>query len=153
MIDGLALGETLPGPLIMGVAFVGFIGAYVSQVFGPGQVLLARAVAAALVTWFTFLSSFLFILAGGPLVEATHHEIRFTAPLISITAAVVGVILKLALFFGYYVLWPNGFGSTFDGPSAVIAIAAAITLLHLKRSVIQVLMACAIPGVAVHLLR
>lgn len=152
MIDGLALGETTPGPLIMVVAFVGFIGAYVSQVFGPDQAFLAGAVAAALVTWFTFLPSFLFILAGGPLVEATHHEIRFTAPLTSITAAVVGVILNLAIFFGYHVLWPNGFGGTLDWPSAVIAMAAAIALFHFKRSVIQVLMACALLGVAVHLL-
>ncbi|WP_241152105.1 chromate transporter, partial [Pseudomonas viridiflava] len=73
MIDGLALGETTPGPLIMVVAFVGFVGAYVMQVFGPDQVFLAGAVAAALVTWFTFLPSFLFILAGGPLVESTAY--------------------------------------------------------------------------------
>ncbi|MGA4815842.1 chromate transporter [Pseudomonas aeruginosa] len=76
MIDGLALGETTPGPLIMVVAFVGFVGAYVHQVFGPEQAFLAGAVAASLVTWFTFLPSFLFILAGGPLVESTHNELE-----------------------------------------------------------------------------
>ncbi|MEN9885858.1 MAG: hypothetical protein RL758_436, partial [Pseudomonadota bacterium] len=106
MIDGLALGETTPGPLIMVVAFVGFVGAYVKAVFGPDMLFLAGATAAALVTWFTFLPSFIFILAGGPLVERTHDEIRLTAPLTAITAAVVGVILNLALFFGYHVLWP-----------------------------------------------
>ena len=149
MIDGLALGEARPGPLIMVVAFVGFVGAYVQQVFGPDQVFLAGAVAASLVTWFTFLFSFLFILAGGPLVESTHGDLKFTAPLTAITAAVVGVILNLALFFGYHVLWPEGFAGTFDGISALIAVAgAAIALIRFKRGVIQVLMACALvwPG-------
>ncbi|MBI6704433.1 chromate efflux transporter [Pseudomonas viridiflava] len=153
MIDGLALGETTPGPLIMVVAFVGFVGAYVMQVFGPDQVFLAGAVAAALVNWFTFLPSFLFILAGGPLVESTHNELRLTAPLTAITAAVVGVILNLACFFSYHVLWPQGFEGRIDWPSALIAAAAAIALFRFKRGVIQVLITCALTGVAVHLLR
>ncbi|HLD67281.1 MAG TPA: chromate efflux transporter [Pseudomonas sp.] len=151
MIDGLALGETTPGPLIMVVAFVAFVGAYVQQVFGPEQVFLAGAVAASLVTWFTFLPSFLFILAGGPLVESTHNELKFTAPLTGITAAVVGVILNLALFFGYHVLWPQGFAGTFDWPSALIALAAALALLRFKRGVIEVLSASAVVGLVVHL--
>ncbi|WP_286179032.1 MULTISPECIES: chromate efflux transporter [unclassified Erwinia] len=153
MIDGLALGETTPGPLIMVVAFVGFIGAYVHQVFGPDHVFLAGALAATLVTWFTFLPSFLFIFAGGPLVESTHNELRLTAPLTAITAAVVGVILNLACFFGYHVLWPNGFGDPLDWPSALIAIAAAIALFRFKRGVIEVLMGCGLIGLTVHLLR
>lgn len=153
MIDGLALGETTPGPLIMVVAFVGFVGAYVQQVFGPDHVFLAGALAATLVTWFTFLPSFLFILAGGPLVESTHNELRLTAPLTAITAAVVGVILNLACFFGYHVLWPNGFSGQLDWPSALIAIAAAIALFRFKRGVIEVLMGCGLIGLAVHLLR
>jgi chromate transporter len=105
------------------------------------------------VTWFTFLPSFLFILSGGPLVESTHNELKFTAPLTAITAAVVGVILNLACFFGYHVLWPTGFSGSLDWPSALIAIAAAIALFRYKRGVIQVLMACALVGLAVHLLR
>ncbi|AIL63585.1 chromate transporter [Pseudomonas alkylphenolica] len=153
MIDGLALGETTPGPLIMVVAFVGFVGAYVQQVFGPEQTFLAGAVAASLVTWFTFLPSFLFILVGGPLVESTHNELKYTAPLIGITAAVVGVILNLAMFFGYHVLWPNGFGAGLDWPSLVIAIAAAIALFHFKRGVIQVLLSCGIVGLLVYVVR
>ncbi|MBD9562716.1 chromate efflux transporter [Pseudomonas sp. PDM09] len=153
MIDGLALGETTPGPLIMVVAFVGFVGAYVQQVFGPDHVFLAGALAATLVTWFTFLPSFLFILAGGPLVESTHNELRLTAPLTAITAAVVGVILNLACFFGYHVLWPNGFSGQLDWPSALIAIAAAIALFRFKRGVIEVLMGCGLIGLVVHLLR
>jgi chromate transporter len=146
MIDGLALGETTPGPLIMVVAFAGFVGAYVQQVFGADQMFLAGAVAATLVTWFTFLPSFLFILAGGPLVESTHGELKFTAPMTAITAAVVGVILNLALFFSYHILWPQGFSGHFDWPSAVIALAAAIALFRFKRGVIEVLVASALVG-------
>jgi chromate transporter len=153
MIDGLALGETTPGPLIMVVAFVGFIGGYVHPMFGAQQPFVAGAVAASLVTWFTFLPSFIFILAGGPVVESTHNEMKFTAPLTGITAAVVGVILNLALFFGYHVLWPTGFNGAFDWPSAVIALSAAIALFRFRRGVIQVLFACALAGLAVHLLR
>jgi len=146
MIDGLALGETTPGPLIMVVAFVGFVGGYGQALFGPDALFLAGAVAAVLVTWFTFLPSFLFILAGGPLVEATHDDLKFTAPLTAITAAVVGVILNLALFFGYHVLWPTGFTGSFNWPSALIALAAAIALFYFKRDVIHVIAACGVVG-------
>jgi chromate transporter len=152
MIDGLALGETTPGPLIMVVAFVAFVGGYVQQVFGAEHLFLAGALAATLVTWFTFLPSFLFILAGGPLVESTHNELKFTAPLTAITAAVVGVILNLAGFFGYHVLWPNGFSGHLDWPSALIAMAAAVALFRFKRGVIEVLIGCGLIGLAVHLL-
>jgi chromate transporter len=99
-----------------------------------------------LVTWFTFLPSFIFILAGGPLVESTHGDLKFTAPLTAITAAVVGVILNLAMFFAYHVLWPKGFDGTFDWLSALIAFAAAIALLRYKRGVIEVIAACAVTG-------
>lgn len=148
MIDGLALGETTPGPLIMVVAFVGFVGAYIEGVFGPELRFAAGALAATLVTWFTFLPSFLFILIGGPLVEATHDDLKFTAPLTAITAAVVGVILNLALFFGYHTLWPEGFKGVFDWLSAVIAIGAAIALLRYKRGVIEVIAVCGALGFA-----
>jgi chromate transporter len=146
MIDGLALGETTPGPLIMVVAFVGFVGGYVKALFGPDALFLAGAMAATLVTWFTFLPSFLFILAGGPLVESTHDDLHFTAPLTAITAAVVGVILNLALFFGYHVLWPEGFDGTFDWISALIALAAAVALFRFKLNVIHVIAGCALVG-------
>ncbi|HEX5394113.1 MAG TPA: chromate efflux transporter [Rhodocyclaceae bacterium] len=154
MIDGLALGETTPGPLIMVVAFVGFVGGYMSPalhaVFGE-HLFLAGALAATLVTWFTFLPSFLFILAGGPLVESTHKNLKFTASLTAITAAVVGVILNLALFFGYHVLWPQGFAGRFDVTSAVIALLAAIALFRFKRGVMEVIGGCALVGLVVKL--
>ncbi|HLA34524.1 MAG TPA: chromate transporter, partial [Rhodocyclaceae bacterium] len=146
MIDGLALGETTPGPLIMIVAFVGFVGGYVKALFGAQSLFLAGAVAATLATWFTFLPSFIFILAGGPLVESTHNDIKFTAPLTAITAAVVGVILNLALFFGYHVLWPQGFGGGFDAMSALIALGAAVALFRYQRNVIHVIGVCALVG-------
>jgi chromate transporter len=149
MIDGLALGETTPGPLIMVVAFVAFVGGYVKALFGPDALFLAGAVAACLVTWFTFLPSFLFILAGGPVVESTHGNLKFTAPLTAITAAVVGVILNLALFFGYHVLWPEGFAGAFDAVSALIALGAAVALFRYKRNVIHVIAACAVVGLLV----
>ena len=151
MIDGLALGETTPGPLIMVVAFVGFVGGWGKALLGPDALFLAGALAAVLVTWFTFLPSFLFILAGGPLVESTHDDLKFTAPLTAITAAVVGVILNLALFFGYHVLWPQGFEGRFDVMSALIALGAAVALFKYKRNVIHVLAACAVLGLVVRL--
>ena len=157
MIDGLALGETTPGPLIMVVAFVGFVGGYLSDevrlLFGPGRLFLAGAVAATLVTWFTFLPSFLFIFAGGPLVETTHNDLKFTAPLTAITAAVVGVILSLAVFFGYHVLWPAGLHGAFDWVAAAMTVAAGVALLRFKRSVIQVIVAGALAGLLLQLTR
>ena len=150
MIDGLALGETTPGPLIMVVAFVGFVGGYqtaqMQAMFGPDGLFLAGALAACLVTWFTFLPSFIFILIGGPLVETTHDQLKFTAPLTAITAAVVGVILNLAMFFAYHVLWPQGFAGTFDFVSAGIALAAALALFRFKQSVMRVIAASALLG-------
>ena len=147
MIDGLALGETTPGPLIMVVAFVGFVGGYVKAVLGPDSLFLAGALAAMLVTWFTFLPSFIFILAGGPFVESTHNDLKFTAPLTAITAAVVGVIANLALFFGYHTLWPQGLTGSLDIPSALIAVAAAFALLKFKLNVMQVIGVCGLLGI------
>ena len=111
-----------------------------------------HAAAATVVTFFTFLPSFVFILAGGPLVEATHGKLGFTAPLSAITAAVVGVILNLALFFAYHVLWPQGFNGRFDLVSAFIALAAAVALFRFKLGVLPLLAACAAVGLVVRLL-
>jgi chromate transporter len=149
MMDGLALGETTPGPLIMVVAFVGFVGAYAQALLGPDSLFLAGALAATLVTWFTFLPSFIFILAGGPFVESTQNDLKFTAPLTAITAAVVGVILNLALFFGYHTVWPQGFGASLDITSALIALAAAIALLKYKLNVMQVIAVCGLLGMLI----
>jgi chromate transporter len=147
MMDGLALGETTPGPLIMVVAFVGFVGGWGQQVLGPDSLFLGAALAASVVTFFTFLPSFIFILAGGPLVEATHGQIALTAPLSAITAAVVGVILNLALFFGLQVFWPQGLGGGIDAKAAVIAAAAALALFRYRVGVLPLLGSCAAFGV------
>ena len=152
MIDGLALGETTPGPLIMVVAFVGFVGGWTKEIFGADALFWSGAVAASVVTLFTFLPSFLFIFLGGPAVEATRNELKFTAPLTGITAAVVGVILNLAVFFAYHVLWPQGFDGVFDWFSALLGIAAFIALVKFKQGIMTVLLACAVLGLGYSLL-
>jgi chromate transporter len=146
MIDGLALGETTPGPLIMVVSFVGFVAGWGKALFGADHLFLAGAAAAAVVTYFTFLPSFLFILAGGPVVESTHGNLKFTAPLTGITAAVVGVILNLAVFFAYHVLWPQGFAGGFDHVSALIGLCALLALIRYKLSVIATIAATGLAG-------
>jgi chromate transporter len=138
MIDGLALGETTPGPLIMVVTFVGFVGGWANVIFGPGSKLLSGIAAALTVTWFTFLPSFLFIFAGGPLVESTRDDIKFTAPLSAISAAVVGVILNLALVFGRRVFFPFGTAS-FDFYAVTIALIAAFLLFRTSIGLLAVI--------------
>jgi chromate transporter len=156
MMDGLALGETTPGPLIMVVAFVGFLGGWSKQVLGPDALFLGAALAATVVTWFTFLPSFIFILAGGPLVESTHGKLQFTAPLTAITAAVVGVIASLALFFIVHVAYLTRacgpFGLKIDVVALALAALAGLALLRYKVGVVKVIAACALAGLAVRLL-
>ncbi|EXE63439.1 chromate transporter, chromate ion transporter family protein [Acinetobacter sp. 1542444] len=149
MIDGLALGETTPGPLIMVVAFVGFLGGVNHSLLGSEHLFFAGVLGAVIVTWFTFLFSFVFIFAGAPIIESTHNEIKFTAPLTAITAAVVGVILNLALFFSYHVLWPQGFSGHFDIVAAFITVAAFIALFRFNVNVLYVIFASALVGLAV----
>jgi chromate transporter len=143
MVDGLALGETTPGPLIMVVAFVGFVGAWTQQAIATHPA-LSGAIGAVVATWFTFVPSFIFILAGGPLVESTRGNIRMTAPLTAISAAVVGVIASLALFFGLHVFYPAG---SWEWPAVAIAAGAALALMRFKQGTIRVLLACAIAGI------
>ncbi len=152
MIDGLALGETTPGPLIMVVAFVGFVGGWTKEIFGPEMLVLAGAAGAAIATLMTFLPSFLFILLGGPAVEATRGDLKFTAPLTAITAAVVGVILNLAVFFAYHVLWPTGFGGRFEWASLVIGLLAFMAIFRFKAGVVPVIAGCAVLGLGHSLL-
>lgn len=159
MIDGLALGETTPGPLIMVVAFVGFAAGWNEALtqasgaflFGPAVIFMAIA-GACVATWFTFLPSFVFILAGGPLVESTRNTPAFTAPLTAITAAVVGVILSLALFFAWHVFWPAGFAAAPDFIAMALALLAGLALMRWRVSVIAVIAACAGAGLLLSLL-
>jgi len=165
MIDGLALGETTPGPLIMVVTFVGFMGGWNtalanlsadaanSLAAGTATSLAAAATALPLavlagltVTWFTFLPSFLFILAGGPLVEASREDIRLSGPLTAITAAVVGVIANLAVFFAGHVLWPDGAGGGFDPAALALMVASAVALLRWRWPVLRLILTAALIG-------
>jgi chromate transporter len=107
---------------------------------------------AAVATFFTFLPSFVFIFAGGPLVEATHGNLKFTAPLSAITAAVVGVIANLALFFAWHVLWPEGLVGGFDWVAGAIAVAAGVALFRWNVGVLPLLGACAAVGLLLALL-
>ena len=153
MMDGLALGETTPGPLIMVVSFVGFVGGWTKAIFGSEALLLSGLVAGTAVTFFTFLPSFFFIFVGGPFIESTHGKLRFTAPLTAISAAVVGVIVNLAVFFAFHVLWPKGFSGPFEWASAAIGLGAAVALLRYKVGVIPLVFVSGLAGLAVGLLR
>jgi chromate transporter len=130
----------------MVVAFVGFVGGWGAALFGPDQPFLSGAVAAAVVTYFTFLPSFIFILAGGPAIETTHRQPRVTEPLTAITAAVVGVILNLAVFFAYHVLWPQGLHGEFEWPLLVIGTAAGVALFRFKAGIIPTILLCGVAG-------
>ena len=152
MIDGLALGETTPGPLIMVVAYVGFVGGWLAQVLGPDAPFLGGVLAAVVVTFFTFLPSFVLIFAGGPLIETTHGKLAFTAPLTAITAAVVGVILNLALFFAWHVWWPQGSAGPFDVVAAAITVLAVLALFRFKVGVMTLIAASALAGLIVTML-
>jgi chromate transporter len=149
MIDGLALGETTPGPLIMVVAFVGFVGAWTQGLFGIESLFLAGAAGALVASFFTFLPSFLFIFAGAPLVEATHGDLKFTAPLTGITAAVVGVVVSLAVFFAQHVFYA---GTAPDWVSIALAAAALVALVRFKLGLIPVILACGAAGLCYRLL-
>jgi len=152
MIDGLALGETTPGPLIMVITFVGFVGGWVKQVFGGDAVFASAFIASAIATFFTFLPSFVFIFLGGPFIETTHGNLKLTAPLTAITAAVVGVIVNLAMFFAYHVFWPTGFGGAVDWPSIVLAVVATVAIFRFKIGVIPVILASGVLGMTWKLL-
>jgi chromate transporter len=144
MIDGLALGETTPGPLIMFVSFVGFVGGLEGEFLGAGTSWISGVVAACVAAWFTFLPSFFFIIAGGPYVEATRARVAFTAPLTAINAAIVGVVLSLAVTFALHVFAPA------DEPinlwSIVLALGAGYALVGLKRSIVEVIAGGAVIG-------
>jgi chromate transporter len=152
MMDGLALGETTPGPLIIIVAFVGFVASWGKTVMGPEALFLGAALGACVATWFTFLPSFIFILAGGPWVESTRGNLKLTAPLAAVTAAVVGVIANLALFFIAAVARPSGVSGPIDLLALAMAVAAALALWRLKWSVIQVIAVASGAGLALRLL-
>ncbi len=120
----------------------GWLGGWVSQVFGPDAIFASAFVAAAIVTFFTFLPSFVFIFMGGPFIETTHGNLKFTAPLSAVTAAVVGVIFNLALFFAYHVFWPLGLSSRIDWFSIGLNVLTTVEAFRFKVNVIPVILTC-----------
>jgi chromate transporter len=148
MMDSLALGETTPGPLIMVNTFVGFLTGWQTTVGGLNVALLC----ASIVTFFTFLPSFVMIFLGAPFIESTRGNLSLGAPLTAISAALVGVILNLALFFGYHVVWPHGLQANIDRLAGVMSILALIALIRFKVGVITVIMTCALFGLLARIL-
>ena len=151
MMDGLALGETTPGPLIMVVAFVGYLAGHIQHLIGYSSVFWFGVLGACVATWFTFLPSFFFILVGGPLIESTHSNLSFTAPLTAITAAVVGVIANLGLFFAYHIFLPHGFGGSISWVSIVISLLAGLALFKFQKGILPVLTGSALAGLLSYL--
>jgi chromate transporter len=153
MIDGLALGETTPGPLIMIVTFVGFVGGWSKAVLAGSSAVWFGILGACVATFFTFLPSFIFILAGGPMVESTRDNIRLTAPLTAISAAVVGVIVSLAVFFAQHVFGTAKPWAQWDYIAIAITMAACLALFRFKAGTIKLIFACAAAGLVVSYLR
>ena len=163
MVRGLALAETTPGPLIMVVQFVAFLGAYRDP--GGLDPWVAATLGALLTTWVTFVPCFVFIFLGAPYVERLRGNKRLSSALTGITAAVVGVIVNLALYFALHTLFSEtttaGWGpldlelpvlGSLRASSLVIAVAAAVMVFRLRWSVLRTLGACALLGLAIELL-
>ena len=151
MMDGLALGETTPGPLIMIVTFVGFLAGYTQHLIANNHPFWFGVLGATIATWFTFLPSFLFILVGGPLIESSHGKPALAAPLTAISAAVVGVIVNLGLFFAYHVFVPRGFSGQISWSAIFICLMASLALFKYQKGVISVLLASGMAGLLWHL--
>ncbi|HRK23502.1 MAG TPA: chromate efflux transporter [Beijerinckiaceae bacterium] len=163
MIDGLALAETTPGPLILVLSFVGFLAAYQAPATLPP--LLAGVLGAVMTTWVTFIPCFLWIFLGAPFLERVRHNPALKGALAGIGAAVVGVILNLSLWFALQTLfarvgevaagplrlhWPEW--TSLDGQAAVLTILAMVALFRLHLGMIPVLGLCAVLGVALRLI-
>jgi chromate transporter len=163
MLDGLGMAETTPGPLIQVVQFVGFIGAFRNP--GGLDPLVAATFASVLTTWVTFVPCFLWIFLGAPYIERLRGNVALTGALSAITAAVVGVVLNLAIWFAMHALFRGvrevhtaGLNldvpvwSTLDPASAVLTAIAAIAVFYLKLGIIPVIGACSVLGAAYYLL-
>ncbi len=146
MIDALALGETTPGPLVMVNTFVGFVGGWQGVAVDGYGAFTSALIAASVVTFFTFLPSFVFIFMGAPFIETTHGNIKLTAPLTAITAAIVGVILNLALFFAYHVFSPEGLTGSIDVFAIGLTMLALLAMFKAKIGVIPVIIASGLIG-------
>src|SRR4051812_13764653 len=164
MLDGLGMAETTPGPLIMVVQFVGFLAAYRH----PGTLppMLAATLGGLLATWCTFVPCFLFIGLGAPFIETLRNNKPLSGALAGITAAVVGVILNLAIWFALHTWFHEvrqlrGFGLSFDMPvlssvdpwALLLSAAAVVAIFRFKSGMIQTLLACSLAGIALYFAR
>ncbi len=143
MLDGLGLAETTPGPLILVLQYVGFIGAWNTP--APFSQLMAATLGAALTSWCTFIPSFLFIFTGAPYIEALRGAKLLGCALSAITAAVVGVVLNLAVWFALGVLMPKG--SSVDWFAVVLSVGAFAGMQWRKWDVIPVILGCSVLGI------
>jgi chromate transporter len=163
MLTGLGLAETTPGPLILVLIFVGFLGGYRGETgLDP---LLAGTIGAVVTLWTTFVPSFLFIFAGAPFIERLRDNKYLAGALAAVTAAVVGVVANLAFWFGLHVLFghvdaasvgpvtlPVPEPASFDPAAALIALAAGVALLRFHVGVVTVLACAAAAGALIRLL-
>ena len=162
MLDGLGMAETTPGPLIIVTQFVGFMAAYRDP--GALHPMLAGTLGGLLTTWVTFTPCFLWIFLGAPFIEALRGNKALSGALTAITAAVVGVILNLAVWFALHTWFRNAFpvrtmGLSFDAPvptsldpwALALSAAAIVAIFHFKAGMIPTLLACAVAGVVLHL--
>jgi chromate transporter len=147
MLDGLGLAETTPGPLIMVLQFVGFLGGWNH----PGNLspLMAATLGALITTWVTFTPCFLWIFLGAPYIEKLRNQQQLTAALSGVTAAVVGVILNLAVWFGIHVLLPAG---RIDWFALGIFVLGFVGMLRWKWNIIPVILGSALAGLLFQLL-
>jgi chromate transporter len=162
MLAGLGMAETTPGPLIMVVQYVGFLAGYRAP--GVMPPLLAGTLAGLLVTWVTFTPCFLWVFLGAPYIEALRGARGLNAALSAVTAAVVGVVLNLAVWFGIHVVFQDtlpwrGYGISIDVPvitsinafATILAAGAALALFRFKVGVMATLLGCSVVGVLLQL--
>jgi chromate transporter len=162
MLDGLGMAETTPGPLIMVLQFVGFMAAYRE----PGSLspMLAGTLGGLLATWVTFTPCFLWIFLGAPFIEVLRSNKAVSGALAAITAAVVGVVMNLAIWFALHTVFRqthpvNGYGVSFDAPvfssvdpwALALSVAAIVAIFRVKAGMIQTLAACSAVGILLHL--
>ncbi len=148
MMDGLGLAETTPGPLIMVLQFVGFVGAWQHpEGLSP---LVAATIGALLTTWVTFTPCFLWVLAGAPYIERLRDNTRLTAALSAVTAAVVGVILNLAVWFAVHVFMPAA--GTVDWFAIALCAAALLVMLRFNVGIIAVIVGSGLAGILIRLM-
>jgi chromate transporter len=142
MLDGLGLAETTPGPLIMVLQFVGFLGAW-NQ---PGNLppLVAATLGALITTWVTFVPCFLWIFLGAPYIEKLRGHESLTAALSAVTAVVVGVILNLAIWFGLHVIFPPGRHA--DWFAALVCATAFVGMLRWRWNIVPVVVGSGLAG-------